>query len=50
VIEHIVSPLDRHLYRWTGGRGIGLGRSLAPRRLLTTTGRSTDLERMVPVF
>ena len=50
VIKHIFSPLDRHLYRWTGGRGIGLERPLAPRLLLTTTGRSTGLERTIPVF
>jgi F420H(2)-dependent quinone reductase len=50
VIKHIFSPLDRRLYRWTGGRGIGLGRPLAPRLLLTTTGRRTGLERTVPIF
>ena len=50
VIKHIFSPLNRDLYRWTGGRGIGLGRPLAPRLLLTTTGRHTGLERTVPIF
>ncbi|HKT36825.1 MAG TPA: nitroreductase/quinone reductase family protein [Ktedonobacterales bacterium] len=50
VIKHIFSPLDRHLYRWTGGRGIGLGRPLAPRLLLTTTGRFTGQARTIPVF
>ncbi len=50
VIKHIVSPLDRRLYRWTGGRRVALGRPLAPRLLLTTTGRHTGLERTVPVF
>jgi deazaflavin-dependent oxidoreductase (nitroreductase family) len=50
VIKHIFSPLDRRLYRWTGGRGIGLGRLLAPRLLLTTTGRRTGLARTVPLF
>lgn len=52
LIKHLVSPLDRQLYRWTGGRGIGigLGRALAPRLLLTTTGRRTGQERTVPVF
>jgi deazaflavin-dependent oxidoreductase (nitroreductase family) len=49
-IKHIISPLDRRLYRWIGGRGIALGRSLAPRLLLTTTGRRTGLERTVPIF
>ena len=50
IIKYIFSPLDRRLYRWTGGRGLALGRSLAPRLLLTTTGRRTGLERTVPVF
>jgi len=50
VIKHVISPLDRRLYRWTGGRRIALGRPLAPRLLLTTTGRRTGLERTVPVF
>lgn len=50
VIKHVLSPLDRRLYRWTGGRRIALGRPLAPRLLLTTTGRQTGLERTIPVF
>ena len=50
VIKHLVSPLDRRFYRWTGSRGIALGRPLAPRLLLTTIGRHTGQERTVPVF
>lgn len=50
VIKHVLSPLDRRLYRWTGGRRISLGRPTAPRLLLTTTGRRTGLERTVPIF
>ena len=56
VIKHILSPLDRLLFRWTGGRGIstilgiGRGRPLAPRLLLTTIGRHSGLERTVPIF
>lgn len=50
VIKHILSRLDRRLYRWTGGRGIGHGRALAPRLLLTTTGRLSGRERTVPIF
>jgi deazaflavin-dependent oxidoreductase (nitroreductase family) len=50
LIKHIISPLDRRLYHWTGGRGIALVRPLAPRLLLTTTGRRTGLERIVPIF
>jgi deazaflavin-dependent oxidoreductase (nitroreductase family) len=49
-IKHLFSPLDRRLYRWTGGRGIALGRSLAPRLLLTTIGRHSGQERTVPIF
>jgi F420H(2)-dependent quinone reductase len=50
VIKHIFSPLDRRLYRWTGGGRTALGRPLAPRLLLTTIGRRTGLERTIPVF
>jgi deazaflavin-dependent oxidoreductase (nitroreductase family) len=50
VIKHLLSPLDRWPYRWTGGRGITLGLSLAPRLLLTTTGRHTGRARTVPMF
>jgi deazaflavin-dependent oxidoreductase (nitroreductase family) len=50
VIKRIISPLDRRLYRWTGGRGIGLGRALSPRLLLTTIGRLSGRERTVPIF
>jgi deazaflavin-dependent oxidoreductase (nitroreductase family) len=49
-IKHIFSPLDRCLYRWTGGHSFWLGHALAPRLLLTTTGRRTGLERTVPIF
>jgi deazaflavin-dependent oxidoreductase (nitroreductase family) len=50
LVIHVVSPLDRALYRWSGGRGLSLGRKLAPRLLLTTTGRRTGRERTTPVF
>jgi deazaflavin-dependent oxidoreductase (nitroreductase family) len=50
VIKHLLSPLDRRLYRWTSGRRIALGRPLAPRLLLTTIGRRTGQERTVPIF
>jgi deazaflavin-dependent oxidoreductase (nitroreductase family) len=49
-IKHLLSPLDRRLYRWTGGRRIALGRPLAPRLLLTTIGRHTGQGRTVPLF
>jgi hypothetical protein len=40
-IKHLVSPLDRSIYRLTGGRHVSTGRPLAPMLLLTTTGRRT---------
>jgi deazaflavin-dependent oxidoreductase (nitroreductase family) len=49
-IKHIIAPLDLRLYRWTGGRGVALGRALAPRLLLTTTGRRSGQAHTVPVF
>jgi deazaflavin-dependent oxidoreductase (nitroreductase family) len=49
-IKHLFSPLDQRLYRWTGGRSIALGRSLAPRLLLTTVGRRSGQEHTVPLF
>jgi hypothetical protein len=49
-IKHVFSPLDRRLYRWSGGRSIGFGHPFASRLLLTTMGRRTGLERTVPVF
>jgi deazaflavin-dependent oxidoreductase (nitroreductase family) len=49
-IKNLFSPLDRRLYRWTGGRGVMLGQPLAPRLLITTTGRRTGREHTIPVF
>ena len=50
VIKHIVSPLDRWLYRRTGGQRVSTGRPLGPLLLLTTTGRRTGRDRTTPVF
>lgn len=50
LVKHVVSPLDRRLYGWTGGRGVSLGRPLGPRLLLTTTGRRTGKPHTTPVF
>jgi deazaflavin-dependent oxidoreductase (nitroreductase family) len=50
LIKHVLSPLDRLLYRWTSGHSFWLGHALAPRLLLTTTGRRTGLQRTVPIF
>jgi deazaflavin-dependent oxidoreductase (nitroreductase family) len=47
-IGQIVSPLQRELYRRTGGRLSLTGR--APVLLLTTTGRRTGKARTVPLF
>jgi deazaflavin-dependent oxidoreductase (nitroreductase family) len=47
-IGEIVSPLQRELYRRTGGRLSLTGR--APILLLTTTGRRTGKARTVPLF
>ena len=49
-IKHLVSPLDRRIYRVTGGRRVLMGRPLGPILLLTTTGRRTGKERTTPVF
>lgn len=48
LIGHVVSPLQRRLYRATGGRVSLLGR--APSLLLTTTGRRSGKPRTVPLF
>lgn len=50
LVKHVVSPLDRALYPWTGGRGLTLGRPLGPRLLLTTTGYRSGRPRTTPVF
>jgi deazaflavin-dependent oxidoreductase (nitroreductase family) len=47
-VGRIVSPLQRALYRATGGRVSLTGR--APVLLLTTTGRRTGLPRTVPLL
>lgn len=48
VIGRVVSPLQRQLYRSTGGRLSLTGR--APVLLLTTTGRRTGKARTVPLL
>jgi hypothetical protein len=49
-IKHLLSPLDRRIYRLTGGRRVSTGRPLGPILLLTTTGRRTGKEHTTPVF
>jgi F420H(2)-dependent quinone reductase len=49
-IKHLVSPLDRWLYRRTGGRWVTTGRLRGPIVLLTTTGRRSGKQHTTPVF
>lgn len=49
-IKHIVAPLQRWVYRRSGGKAlssVGPGRNVL---LLTTKGRRTGKERTIPVF
>jgi deazaflavin-dependent oxidoreductase (nitroreductase family) len=50
VIKHLISPLDRWFYHWTGGKAFTRRHALAPRLLLTTVGRKSGHEHTVPVF
>ncbi len=50
MIKHIISPLDRWLYRLTGGKMLSTGAPLSPVLLLTTTGWKSGKERTIPVF
>lgn len=50
VIKHLVSPLDRWMYRWSNGRLLTTGRPLAPTLLLTTIGRKSGVPHTTPVF
>ncbi len=50
VIKHVVAPLDRVLYRLTGGRLSSTGRPVGPILLLTTLGRRSGKRRTTPVF
>jgi len=49
-VKHIVSPLDRWIYKRTGGRRVSTGRALGPILLLTTKGRRTGKDHTHPVF
>jgi len=50
VIKHLVSPLDKLIFRLTKGRRVLLGRPLAPMLLLTTRGRHSGKDRTTPIF
>jgi deazaflavin-dependent oxidoreductase (nitroreductase family) len=49
-IKHLISPLDRRLYRRTGGRLVTPGHPRGPIVLLTTIGRRTGNQHTTPVF
>jgi F420H(2)-dependent quinone reductase len=49
-IKHLISPLDRRLYRRTGGRLVTPGHPPGPIVLLTTIGRRTGNQHTTPVF
>jgi deazaflavin-dependent oxidoreductase (nitroreductase family) len=50
LIKHVVAPLDRPLYRLTGGRILSTGRPFGPVLLLSTIGGQTGRVRTTPVF
>lgn len=50
LVKHVVAPLDRRLYRWTGGRLTISARRARSVLLLTTTGRRTGVPHTTPVF
>jgi deazaflavin-dependent oxidoreductase (nitroreductase family) len=50
VIKHLISPLQRWVYRVTGGRLFSTIGSSRPVLLLTTKGRRTGKNRTTPVF
>jgi F420H(2)-dependent quinone reductase len=49
-IKHLISPLDRRLYRRTHGRLVTPGHPRGPIVLLTTIGRRTGNQHTTPVF
>lgn len=49
-IKHLLSPVDRWLYRYSRGRSFLWNRHIGPRLLLTTVGRTTGKKRTVPLF
>lgn len=50
IIKHVVSPVDRLVYRLTGGRVASVRGSAESILLLTTIGRRSGQERTTPVF
>ena len=49
-IKHLVTPLQRWIYRSTGGRYLIVGGSHDKILLLTTKGRRSGKDRTIPVF
>ncbi|GAA3342393.1 nitroreductase family deazaflavin-dependent oxidoreductase [Amorphoplanes nipponensis] len=49
-LGRLLTPLDRRLYRLTGGRWSVIGRHELPSLLLTTTGRKSGLPRTQPLL
>jgi deazaflavin-dependent oxidoreductase (nitroreductase family) len=49
-IKHLVSPLQRWIYRSSGGKALSNLGSDRPVLLLTTKGRQTGKDRTIPVF
>lgn len=50
IIKHVVSPVDRFVYRLTSGRVASVRGSAESILLLTTTGRRSGKARTTPVF
>jgi deazaflavin-dependent oxidoreductase (nitroreductase family) len=49
-LGRLLTPLDRRLYRLTGGRWSVIGRHELPTLLITTTGRRSGLPRTQPLL
>ncbi len=49
-IKHIVAPLDRWLYQYSGGKVVLTGRSTGPILLFSTVGKKPGKTRMNSVF
>src|SRR5438067_408875 len=49
-IQHVVSPLDRTLYRLSGGRLLATGAMVFPTLLLTTTGNKSGRAITLPLL
>jgi deazaflavin-dependent oxidoreductase (nitroreductase family) len=50
LVSHVLTRIDRRLYRWSGGRVLVTGPVVFPTLLLTTTGRRSGRPRTVPVL